>query len=521
MLAHILTPTHAGRFAALALRCIGRAYPYQPAHVITGPDDIATPRALHPAFYGCFDWHSAVHGHWLLAHLLRRFPDLPEAAAIRAGLVANLTEANLAAEAAYFRAPGRAGFERTYGWAWLLKLAETLLGWEDPDGRRWSAALAPLVEVIVARYLAFLPKQTYPIRAGTHTNTAFGLAFALDYALAAGHEALRDLVTQRALDYYAADRDGPAAWEPGGNDFFSPCLAEADLMRRVLTPAEFPGWLARFLPGLAAGKPAGLLAPATVTDRSDGQLAHLDGLNLSRAWCMAAIAAALPADDPRRAVLAGSAARHLDAGLTGVSSGDYMGEHWLATFALCALEAAEAYHQPAIVIRPATMADSASIAEMQVASYRATYAGILPADYLAGFSEEEQTADWRAWSAKHPDDVLLVAVEPDDEVVGYTLARPGVEATTGYASEIIALHVRGSHQGRGIGRRLLAAAASALRDAACPSVMLWTLSPNPARAWYERLGGRLLAEKPWGGNDEFGLVMTEVAHGWTDIGALC
>lgn len=334
-----LTPTLESRFADMALRCIGREYPYQPAHVITDPDDIATPRALHPAFYGCFDWHSAVHGHWLLVSLLRRAPGLPEAAAIRAGLAANLTEANLAAEAAYFRAPDRRGFERTYGWAWLLKLAEALLGWDDPDGRRWSVALAPLAETIVTRYLDFLPKQTYPIRAGTHPNTAFGLAFALDYAAATGHAALRDLVAQRSLDYYAADRDCPAGWEPGGNDFLSPCLAEADLMRRVLPAGEFPGWLDRFLPGLAAGEPAGLLAPATVTDRSDGQLAHLDGLNLSRAWHMGAIAAALPSGDPRRATLTRSAGRHLEAGLVGVAGGDYMGEHWLASFALCALDA--------------------------------------------------------------------------------------------------------------------------------------------------------------------------------------
>ncbi len=342
---YALTPALASRFAGLALHCIGREYPYQPGHVITGPDDIATPRMLHPAFYGCFDWHSAVHGHWLLAHLLRRFPDLPEAEAIRAGLAANLTEANLAAEAAYFQAPGRSGFERTYGWAWLLKLAEELNTWHDPDGRRWSAALAPLVDIIVARYLDFLPKQTYPIRVGTHPNTAFGLAFALDYARAVGHTALRDLVIRRSLDYYAADRNCPADWEPSGNDFFSPCLAEADLMRRVLPPAEFPGWLADFLPGLAAGEPANLLAPATVTDRRDGQLVHLDGLNLSRAWHMAAIAAALPGDDPRRAVLAAAAARHLAAGLTGVASGDYMGEHWLATFAVYALESTEVWCQ--------------------------------------------------------------------------------------------------------------------------------------------------------------------------------
>lgn len=523
MTTHALTPTLAGRFARLALRCIGREYPYHPAHVITGPADARTPRALHPAFYGCFDWHSAVHGHWLLAHLLRRFPDLPEADEIRAGLAADLTEANLAAETAYFQEPGRAGFERTYGWAWLLKLAEALLDWDDPDGRRWSAALAPLVDVIVARYLDFLPRQTYPIRTGTHPNTAFGLAFALDYAAAVGHTELRDLVRQRSLDYYAADQGCPAGWEPGGNDFFSPCLMEADLLRRVLLPAEFAGWLGRFLPHLVTGEIGRLSAPATVTDRADGQLVHLDGLNLSRAWCMWSIAAALPLGDPRRLVLTGSAARHADAGLAGVTSGDYMGEHWLATFAVFALECAEAYHRSRadIRIRPATAADSAGIAQVQVASYRSAYADILPPDYLAGFTEEDQMADWQAWIPDHPDDILVVAAASDDAIVGYALARPGSEPATGYASEIIALHVRRDHQNHGIGRRLVAAAAGALRDAGCPSLMLWTLGPNPVRAWYERLGGQLLAEKPWDGNEEFGQSITEVAYGWRDIEALC
>ncbi len=334
-----LTPTQASRFARLALACVGREFPYNPGHVITGATDLHPPRRLHPAFYGCFDWHSAVHGHWLLVHVLRRFPGLPEAGEIRAALGANLTEANLRAEAEYLRAAGHGGFERTYGWAWLLKLAEELAAWDDPDGRRWSAALEPLAAVVVGRWLEFLPRQTYPIRAGVHPNTAFGLAFAFDYAAATGHEELRGLVVRRSLDYYAADRACPAGWEPGGNDFFSPCLMEADLMRRVLPQAEFTAWLDAFLPDLRHGGPASLLAPAIVADRSDGQLVHLDGLNLSRAWCMASIAAALPPGDPRRAVLAASAGRHAAAGLAGVASGEYMGDHWLATFAVYMLDA--------------------------------------------------------------------------------------------------------------------------------------------------------------------------------------
>jgi hypothetical protein len=328
----------AARFAALALACLRREFPYQPQHVLTEPGDLRRPRELHPAFYGCFDWHSAVHGHWLLVRLLRRFPDLPAAAAIRAALDQNLAASNLEAEADYLRE--RPAFERPYGWAWLLKLAQELSAWEDAAGRRWRQHLAPLVDVIVARYLDFFPKQTYPIRAGTHANTAFGLACAWDYAGAAGHAALRALARERGLAYYAADQDGPAGWEPGGNDFFSPCLIEADLMRRLLPAPEFAAWLAGFLPGLGAGRPASLFTPAVAADRSDGQLAHLDGLNLSRAWCLWGIAHALSADDQRQAALRAAADRHLAAGLAHVASGDYMGEHWLATFAVYALEGA-------------------------------------------------------------------------------------------------------------------------------------------------------------------------------------
>ncbi len=235
------------------------------------------------------------------------------------------------------QSPSRAG---NYGWAWLLKLAEELHGWDDDDGKAWSRNLRPLAETIVARYLAFLPKQTYPIRSGVHPNTAFGLAFALDYARAVGHRRLRDLMAKRSRDYYARDAGVPAAWEPDGADFFSPSLMEADLMRRVLAASEYRTWLRRFLPGLAKGEPKSLLVPAKVTDRSDPQIVHLDGLNLSRAWCMRGIARALAADDPARKVLEEAADRHAEAALKHVASGDYAGEHWLASFAVYLLTTA-------------------------------------------------------------------------------------------------------------------------------------------------------------------------------------
>lgn len=340
-----LTAELASRLARLALSGITQEYPVSPGHVLTDAGDGRRPRELHPAFYGCFDWHSAVHSHWALVRLLRLLrllPALPEAAAARAALGAHLTDANLRAEAGYFAEPGRSAFERPYGWAWLLKLAEELLGWDDPDARRWSAAVAPLAALIARRYLEFLPRLTYPVRSGVHSSTAFGLTFALDYALAAGHGPLRDALVARSLDYFGADRDGPAAWEPGGGDFLSPCLAEADLMRRVLPAPQFGAWLAGFLPGLADGRPPQLLTPAVVSDRGDGQIVHLDGLNLSRAWALWGVAGALGPGDRRRPALLAAAGRHAAAGLEGVGSGDYMGDHWLGSFALYALGCAPA-----------------------------------------------------------------------------------------------------------------------------------------------------------------------------------
>jgi hypothetical protein len=270
----------------------------------------------------------------MLVRLLRLFPALPEAGEIRAALNANLSAENVLAETAYLRQPNRQSFERTYGWAWLLKLSEELYACNDDDGRRWHQNLQPLGDALVKLYLSFLPKQTYPIRTGVHPNTAFGLAFALDYAKAVGERKLENLITERSRKYFARDANYPGTWEPGGEDFFSPALMEADLMRRVMTPTEFRVWFHRFLPGLAKGVPAALLSPAVVTDRSDPRLVHLDGLNLSRAWCMRSIASALSRNDPARRVMAKSATLHARDALAHVASGNYEGEHWLASFAV-------------------------------------------------------------------------------------------------------------------------------------------------------------------------------------------
>src|SRR3989440_3383022 len=329
-----LTQTEASHFAALALKCVQKEYPNKPDHTINDESDVRNPRAMHPAFYGCLDWHSTVHGHWMLVHLLRLFPNLPEAKQIRIALNANLGEKNIAGEVAYLKQANRASFERTYGWAWLLKLAEELHDWNDEDGRRWSRNLQPLADAFVEKYLAFLPKQNYPIRTGVHPNTAFGLAFALDYAHAVGNKRLEALIVERSRTYFGGDVSYPAAWEPGGEDFFSPALMEADLMRRLMTKSEFARWFHRFLPGIVRDQPKQLLRPAIVTDRTDPKLVHLDGLNLSRAWCMRSLAAALSANDPARSVLARSATAHAQAALPFVSSGNYEGEHWLASFAV-------------------------------------------------------------------------------------------------------------------------------------------------------------------------------------------
>lgn len=278
-----------------------------------------------------------MHGHWTLARLLRLHPGIPEAAAIIRALDANLNPASIAGEVAYLQRPHTGAFERTYGWAWLLKLSDELRAGGTAHARRWAAALEPLAEAFVARYLGFLPRAMYPIRSGTHANSAFGLAFAHDYAVRSGGTPLRHAVEAKARAYFLHDRECPAHLEPGGADFLSPALMEAALMCRVLPPAEFAGWLRRLLPGAAAGEPRSLFTPAEVTDRADPQIVHLDGLNLSRAWCLRTIAAAVPPADPVVPALLDSASRHLDAALPHVRSGHYSGEHWLATFALLAI----------------------------------------------------------------------------------------------------------------------------------------------------------------------------------------
>ncbi len=337
MRAPVLTAALASRFARIALGNVRAEYPNKPDHVLASPGDLRASRELHPSFYGSYDWHSCVHMHWLLARLRRLHPSLPERGDIAAVFDDHLAEDAVAAECAYLARPQAKSFERTYGWAWLLELARELGQGDDHGARRWARALAPLADAFAARYVDYLPRARYPIRHGMHANSAFGLAFAIDYARAVGATVLEDACVSRALAWFAADRDVPAAWEPSGADFLSPALMEADLMRRVVPHGRYGAWLETFLPGLAGREPAALFAPAEVDDRADPQIVHLDGLNLSRAWCLRGMANALPAGDARAAVLLEAADRHLEAGLAGVESADYLGAHWLATFAVLAM----------------------------------------------------------------------------------------------------------------------------------------------------------------------------------------
>ncbi len=328
------TQRAASNFVQLALRCVQTEYPNKLSHVMNGPQEVLPPKTLHPVFFGCFDWHSCVHGHWMLVKVLKTFPVLPQADSVRQILNEHFTPEKVAAEAAYLQQSNRRSFERTYGWAWLLKLQEELITWDDADGRRWARNLQPLADAFVQRYLDFLPRQSYPIRRGVHPNTAFGLIFALDYARAAGRDDLETLIVQRSKDYYLNDRDAPARWEPDGDDFLSPSLQEASLMLRILPQNAFVRWFHAWLPALPAGEPVNLLTPPDVTDRSDPKIVHLDGLALSRAWCMTEIANALPAGDPVVPVLRKAAAKHANATLPYIASGNYEGEHWLASFAV-------------------------------------------------------------------------------------------------------------------------------------------------------------------------------------------
>jgi hypothetical protein len=328
----VLTAEGAAHFAHLALDCIHREYPNKLSQTLESAEFLLPPTELHPAFYGCYDWHSSVHGHWMLVKLLREFPELAQRDAIVSGLRASINPANIAGEVAYF-AHESGSWERTYGWAWLLQLAMEVEAWSDPAGEQLAASLAPLTSLIRDKYIEFLPRQEYPIRHGVHPNTAFGLAFALDYARAAGDTELAAAISSAALRYYSDDRDCPLGWEPSGADFLSPCLEEAALMARVLEGDAFRGWLEAFLPGLFG---RGELTPANVSDRSDPQIVHLDGLNLSRAWDLYTIADALRGDEhtPR---LRNWAAQHLQASLPYVASEHYEGSHWLGSFAVYAL----------------------------------------------------------------------------------------------------------------------------------------------------------------------------------------
>jgi hypothetical protein len=314
------------RFARLALDCVHKEYPNKIAHAMNSDADARPPRELTPAFYGCYDWHSSVHGHWLLARLARLNPDAPYAPAALAALARSLTQPNIAGETAYLNGPGRGSFERPYGLAWLLQLAAELRQWDAPHARIWAAALAPLEAAAVARVSAWLPKLQFPIRTGEHNNTAFSLGLMLDYARSAANQPFAQLIEQRARDYFLHDKACPLAYEPSGEDFLSPCLAEADLMRRVLPQARFAAWYRTFLP-------AAVFAPTRVSDVTDGKLYHLAGLNLSRAWMLQGIASALPASTTRAALLAQSETLR-QAGLDAIQAAHYEGGHWLGTFAV-------------------------------------------------------------------------------------------------------------------------------------------------------------------------------------------
>jgi hypothetical protein len=322
------------RFAKLALKCLHDEYPNHVSLSLENDADAKPPRLLTPAFFGCYDWHSDVHGHWLLVRLLRRFPEASFAGAARAELAKSFTPENIAAEVAYLHHPGRASFERPYGLAWLLKLSAELRQWQDPDGQRWALTLRPLETEVVGRVKAWLPKLHYPIRVGEHDQTAFSFGLVWDWAGVTADTEMRSLLTDAAHRFYADDVHCPIAYEPSGEDFLSPCLGEADFMRRVLDHDEFSQWLGKFLPQIPQDGSAEWLTPAVITDRADPKLAHLDGLNLSRSWMLEGIAKGLGAQDKRVAALRAAAEAHRNAALPNVTGEHYEGGHWLGTFAI-------------------------------------------------------------------------------------------------------------------------------------------------------------------------------------------
>jgi len=326
----------ANRLANLPLTCIQQPLPYKSGVVIAKPTDLAMPIKHHPAFYGCFDWHSAVHGHWSLIYLLKNFPQLERREEAIQKLTQNLTAENIKKEVAYFSLNKESkSFERTYGWAWLLKLQEELFTWDDLMAKQLYQNIQPLAHYIATAYVEYLPKLVYPIRVGEHTNTAFGLSFAYDYALTVNDTVLQNSIKTNALRFYENDKDCPISWEPSGYDFLSPCLQEVDIMRKVLAEAAFEKWFVNFLPNLH--KQQLTLTPGKIIDRTDGKLVHLDGLNFSRAWCL------YPLKNNTNAY--NLATEHLNYSLTKIIDGDYAGQHWLGSFALyafkCKIAAAE------------------------------------------------------------------------------------------------------------------------------------------------------------------------------------
>src|SRR5579864_4229676 len=328
----------AERVAKLALACVHKEYPNKIAHVLNSDADVAPPRKLTPAFCGCYDWHSSVHGHWLLVRLVRTFPDAPFANDARAALSRSLTAENLKQEAVYIRGEGRSSFERPYGLSWLLQLCAELREWDDADARQWLANLKPLENAAVERLSSWLPKLSNPVRIGEHDQTAFALGLMFDYARTMKNEAFAKLIRDSAKKFFLLDKACPLNYEPSGEDFLSPCLGEADVMRRVLPQKEFSSWLKEFMPQIPVGREGSAnedwFKPVTSPDPSDPKLAHLDGLNLSRAWMLEGICSALPENDPRRPALQAAADAHSHAGLAAVTGEHYEGGHWLGSFAV-------------------------------------------------------------------------------------------------------------------------------------------------------------------------------------------
>lgn len=332
-----LTPDMADQWANLVLHGVDTEFPNKLSLVYSNPDQIGTPKEHFPAFYGCFDWHSSVHGHWVLVRLLKQHPESPAATKIRETLSRHLTAENLKREAEFFAREENKSFERMYGWAWFLRLAMELDSFDDEDAVQWRGALEPLEELLVERITAYLPLLTFPIRTGQHPDTGFALGQVLDYARSRDLDDLEQLVIARAGDFYLNDIDYPVQYEPSGHDFFSSAWNEADLMRRVLTPEEFSDWLNKFVPKLKQQLTDGTISPVSVSDVTDGKLVHLAGLNLNRAWCLQSVANHLPDQHPLVAAILTNAREHLVAGLAYINSGHYEGDHWLATFGLYAI----------------------------------------------------------------------------------------------------------------------------------------------------------------------------------------